>query len=626
MPFIGKEPQNHYITPTKDRFSGDASTTAFTLSRSVALPSDLEVFVDNVQQEPTVAYTISGTTLTFTGTPATGTNNIYAVHRAGGIQTLKLPTGQAGDFSSINADGNATIGGNLTVTGNIIGDVEITGTTPKLTIGDADAEDSTLLFDGNAQDFYIALDDSADDLLIGLGSTVGTTPAIAIDENLLATFHGGITMAGTTPTLTIGDAGAEDTKIVFDGNAQDFYIGLDDSADDLLIGLGSAVGTTPAISIGENLQITTGGDIVMGGATPTLTIGDAGAEDTAIVFDGNAQDFYIALDDSADDLLIGLGSTIGTTPAIAIDENLKSTFHGAITMAGTTPTLTIGDAGAEDTKIVFDGNAKDFYVALDDSADKLVIGEGSTVGTNNILTITDDAVTIGDAAAVDTKIVFDGNAQDYYIALDDSADDLLIGLGSTVGTTPAISIDENLQITTGGDIIMGGATPTLTIGDAGAEDAKIVFDGNAQDFHIGLDDSADDLVIGKGSALGTTPAISIDENLKTQFGGGAVGKTSTANATGSTTLDYDANQNFVLTATGNITLANPSTETVGQTGFIAIIQDGTGSRTLTLGTDYESPASGGITLTTTASATDIIPYVVVAANRVALGTPQLAFG
>ena len=112
-------------------------------------------------------------------------------------------------------------------------------------------------------------------------------------------------------------------------------------------------------------------------------------------------------------------------------------------LKGTTPTLTIGDAGAEDTKIVFDGNAKDFYIGLDDSADKLVIGEGSTVGTNSVLTITDDAVTIGDAAAVDSKLVFDGNAQDFYVALDDSADDLLIGVGSTVGTTPAIHIDEN---------------------------------------------------------------------------------------------------------------------------------------------------------------------------------------
>ena len=37
-----------------------------------------------------------------------------------------------------------------------------------------------------------------------------------------------VTISGSTPTLTIGDAGAEDTKIVFDGNAQDFYMGLDD--------------------------------------------------------------------------------------------------------------------------------------------------------------------------------------------------------------------------------------------------------------------------------------------------------------------------------------------------------------------------------------------------------------
>ena len=70
---------------------------------------------------------------------------------------------------------------------------------------------------------------------------------------------------------------------------------------------------------------------------------------------------------------------------------------------------------------------------------------------------------------------------------------------------------------------------------------------------------------------------------------------------------------------------NPSTESVGQSGFIACIQDGTGSRTLTLGTDYESAAGAVITLSSAASATDLVPYVVVAANRILLGTPQLAF-
>ena len=56
--------------------------------------------------------------------------------------------------------------------------------------------------------------------------------------------------------VIIGDGGAEDTAVVFDGNAQDYYVGLDDSADDLVIGLGSAVGTTPAISINSDRDVT----------------------------------------------------------------------------------------------------------------------------------------------------------------------------------------------------------------------------------------------------------------------------------------------------------------------------------------------------------------------------------
>lgn len=95
--------------------------------------------------------------------------------------------------------------------------------------------------------------------------------------------------------------------------------------------------------------------------------------------------------------------------------------------------------------------------------------------------------------------------------------------------------------------------------------------------------------------------------------------------TGSVTLDFGANQNFVLTLTGNVTLANPTTEAVGQSGFITFIQDATGGRTLSLGTDYETAGAAGITLSSTASTTDIVPYVVVASGRILLGAPQLAF-
>ena len=129
--------------------------------------------------------------------------------------------------------------------------------------------------------------------------------------------------------------------------------------------------------------------------------------------------------------------------------------------------------------------------------------------------------------------------------------------------------------------------------------------------------------------------VSVMYNGSTKIATSATGVTVTGTAvattntdtsnTGSVTLDFAANQNFVLTLTGNVTLANPSTEQVGQSGFITLIQDGTGGRTLSLGTDYETAGGAGITLTSTASATDIIPYVVAAAGRILLGAPQLAF-
>jgi len=91
--------------------------------------------------------------------------------------------------------------------------------------------------------------------------------------------------------------------------------------------------------------------------------------------------------------------------------------------------------------------------------------------------------------------------------------------------------------------------------------------------------------------------------------------------TGSTTLDFATYQNFVLTLTGSITLDNPTTEVVGQSGFITFIQ--TGGYTVSLGTDYETAGGAGITLS--ASGTDVVPYIVAASGRILLGAPQLAF-
>ena len=93
---------------------------------------------------------------------------------------------------------------------------------------------------------------------------------------------------------------------------------------------------------------------------------------------------------------------------------------------------------------------------------------------------------------------------------------------------------------------------------------------------------------------------------------------------GNITLDFDTYQNFVLTMTGAVVLVNPTTEAVGQTGFIILIQDGSGSRGLSTGNQFFAPG-GAITISTTASAIDVVPYMVQDTDKILLGTPQLAF-
>jgi len=111
----------------------------------------------------------------------------------------------------------------------------------------------------------------------------------------------------------------------------------------------------------------------------------------------------------------------------------------------------------------------------------------------------------------------------------------------------------------------------------------------------------------------------------TTITGTLLATTASSTINGSQTLDFAANQNFIITLNGNLTLANPTTEQVGQSGIIVCIQDGTGSRTLSLGTDYETAGGAGITLSTAANAVDIIPYFVKASGSIQLGAVQKAF-
>lgn len=79
------------------------------------------------------------------------------------------------------------------------------------------------------------------------------------------------------------------------------------------------------------------------------------------------------------------------------------------------------------------------------------------------------------------------------------------------------------------------------------------------------------------------------------------------------TPDFELNQNFTVTLGGNRTLANPSNVTsdkVGQVGSIFVVQDGTGSRTLSFGSNWDFIGGTAPTLSTAASAVDRIDYIV----------------
>jgi len=116
---LATDAQNYTI----DTFTGDGSTVAFTLSQDPVSNTDLIVSVGGVLQAPTTNYTLSGTTLTFTGAPD-ATIPIMVTHLTyrngakeftpddGSVTSSKLA-------ANIDIAGNVTAGGTLDVTGNM---------------------------------------------------------------------------------------------------------------------------------------------------------------------------------------------------------------------------------------------------------------------------------------------------------------------------------------------------------------------------------------------------------------------------------------------------------------------------------------------------------------------------
>ena len=97
MPYIGNTPTTQFASLDYQDLTGVTGVPAkrgYTLNNTVGGANDIEVFVNNVRQEPGVAYTVSGTTLTMTGDVET-TDDFYVVFQGKSIGTATHPANNA---------------------------------------------------------------------------------------------------------------------------------------------------------------------------------------------------------------------------------------------------------------------------------------------------------------------------------------------------------------------------------------------------------------------------------------------------------------------------------------------------------------------------------------------------
>ena len=345
---------------------------------------------------------------------------------------------------------------------------------------------------------------------------------------------------------------------------------------------------------------------------------------------------------------------LGASPPAVFSAPTKDTFSGN----GSTTVFTLGKsaAGAGAIQVFVDNVRQEPFVAYTVNDKTLTFTSAPASGSSNIYVINNSTI-LGNGL-----IPVPGRDSDRVTTLTVDGTSTLTGNITAGGTLSGVtSLTTSSTATLGGDTKVSGNLRSDNSADGIQIDAT---DGSATDAgDLIILDGTDGSATNAGSSLlyedGTgDPANYFNNNIKfsgdvkvggatitedttnnqlkindqiVSFGKTTIGATQVvssdtfAGGTDSVLLDFTSFQNFIITLDGSITLANPSTENVGQTGIMVFIQDGTGSRTLTLGGDYESVGGSGITLSTGANAVDILPYMVVAANRIALGAPQLAF-
>ena len=569
--------------------------------------------------------------------------------------TDQLQFGDSGTYIHQSADGVLDLVSDTEIeinatTIDINGNVDISGT---ITIGSAAITEAELeQIDGITAGTVLAskaiITDSNKDITGGRNITIsGELDAATGDfsgdvdidgtANLDVVDIDGATQIDATVTVGVNDTGYD---VKFFGATSGAYMLWDESVDDLILaGAARAVVPEGNLVLGSTAVTSTAAELNLldGGTSATsTTVADA----DRVVMNDNGTMVQVAVTDLAayfDDEITAMPNltSVGTLTALTVDD--VAIDGKVMTMTGSssdTFVVTVGTNGA--TSLVTTdaaAAAANLQITADgtvdiDSAGVLTLDSGAAI---NIEPASGSAILLDGTISIDAGVVTGATSitsTAFVGALTGAASSNLLKAGGTMTGDLILGDNVSLEIGAGsnGDLqLFHDATDSYIhskTGDLKIRTAsfKILNAANNETQLVATEDGSVDLYHNNVKKIETTAAgITVT--------GTAVATTDTDTSnTGNVTLDFAANQNFVLTLTGNTTLVNPSTEQVGQSGFIAFIQDGTGSRTVSLGTDYETAGSAGLTLTSTANATDLVPYLVVASGRILLGTPQLAFG
>jgi hypothetical protein len=351
------------------------------------------------------------------------------------------------------------------------------------------------------------------------------------EENLITFVEGGTSGTGNVGLemdghLTYNPSTGTVTSTIFKGNIDavdgDFDGTLE--ADAITVGGAnlttiyspiagsSSIVTTGALNAGSITSGFTSIDVGSGAISTTGTVTTGVVNSTVTAATGVSIDQNFSVTDASTTVGLDIdfdktGNSTSNNTMIGINLDMDNTTatNGTNVMTGikVTPTLT---------------HAATAGVTLVKGAEIVATGSGPGDTTTRALDITATGADFNQGLFMN---VADGGVDIKLLSSADTGDFCTIAT-TTHGATTITTVDDDgaaahLTLAPDGDVIIGGATPKLIIGDAGAEDTMLVFDGNAQDFRIGLDDGTDTLEIGKGSAHGTTTAIKIDANVNVQI-------------------------------------------------------------------------------------------------------------